>query len=45
MSDNLTTVVIKRSTREALKHAARKDQNYDDFLNELLKLKEQKISG
>lgn len=39
---DLTTVVIKKTTRQALKHLARKDQTYDELLNELMK-KELKI--
>jgi hypothetical protein len=31
-----STVVIKKSTRLALKHLARKDQTYDDLITELL---------
>ena len=34
------TIVIERETRDCMKHLARKDQTYDDLLNELIKLKE-----
>ena len=37
----LTTLVIKKSTRQALKHLARKDQTYDQLLNELMKKEDQ----
>ena len=33
---DLTTLVIKKSTRQALKHLARKDQTYDQLLIELM---------
>ncbi|HJR84084.1 MAG TPA: hypothetical protein VJ772_01820, partial [Nitrososphaeraceae archaeon] len=33
----LTTIQIKKSTRNTLKHLARKDENYDDLINQLLK--------
>lgn len=36
------TIVIERTTRDRMKHVARKDQTYDDLLNELIKLKENK---
>jgi hypothetical protein len=39
----LTTIVIRKSTRKTLKHLARKDQNYDDLLIQLLENKS--VSG
>ena len=32
----LTTIQIRKETRKTLKHLARKDQNYDDLLIELI---------
>lgn len=37
---NLTSIVVQKSTRENLRHIARKDQTYDQLINELIKLKE-----
>jgi hypothetical protein len=34
--DHITTIQILNSTRQRLKSASRKDQTYDDKLNELL---------
>jgi hypothetical protein len=34
------TIVIERATRDRLKHLGRKDQTYDQLVNELLRLKE-----
>lgn len=36
-----TTLIIDKTTRENLKHIARKDQTYDQLLNELIELKTQ----
>ena len=41
LMSELTTLVIKKSTRQALKHLARKDQTYDQLLNELMKKEDQ----
>ena len=38
-SKNLTTIVIQKQTRLDLRHSARKDQTYDDVINELIQLK------
>ena len=35
-----TTIILERSTRESLRHIGRKDQTYDDLINELIALKE-----
>lgn|GEM_PF-1926926 len=37
---NLTTILVQKTTRENLRHEARKDQTYDVLIIELLKLKE-----
>jgi hypothetical protein len=34
-----TSIVIENSTRELLKHIARKDQTYDRLINALIKLR------
>lgn len=39
-SKELTTIVIEKQTRLNLRHTGRKDQTYDDLINELLELKE-----
>ena len=39
-SKNLTTIVIEKQTRLNLRHTGRKDQTYDDLINELLELRE-----
>jgi|GEM_PF-1484725 len=31
------TIVIEKTTRDRMKHIARKDQTYDQLINELLK--------
>jgi len=31
------TIVIEKTTRDRMKHTARKDQTYDQLINELLK--------
>jgi hypothetical protein len=36
--DHITTIQILNSTRKRLKAASRKDQTYDDKINELLDL-------
>jgi hypothetical protein len=36
--DHITTIQILNSTRQRLKSASRKDQTYDDKINELLDL-------
>lgn len=33
---NLTTILIEKSTRETLKHLARKDQTYDQLILALI---------
>jgi hypothetical protein len=38
-SNNVTTIVIQKQTRLNLRHSARKDQTYDDVINELLQIK------
>lgn len=40
-----TVIVVEHDTREHMKEIAKKSQTYDMLINELLKLKEQKISG
>lgn len=42
---NPCVIVIERDTREHMKHLARKDQSYDSFLRELLRLKETEIEN
>jgi hypothetical protein len=42
---NLTTIIVEKSTRETLKHVARKDQTYDQLINELLKSKQGQGQG
>lgn len=37
--EHITTIQILNSTRRTLKTASRKDQTYDDKINELLDLK------
>jgi predicted CopG family antitoxin len=34
-----TTILIQQTTRERLKKIARKDQTYDDLLNQLIEMK------
>jgi hypothetical protein len=34
---NLTTILIEKSTRETLKHLARKDQTYDQLIREMIR--------
>ena len=41
-SDYVTTVLILDSTRRRLKVASRKDQTYDDKINELLDLEKER---
>lgn len=36
MSGEETTIRVSVATREKIKHAARKDEKYDDFINRLL---------
>jgi hypothetical protein len=38
--DHITTIQLLNSTRSRLKGASRKDQTYDDKINELLDLEE-----
>lgn len=33
------TIVIEKTTRDRMKHVARKDQTYDQLINELIKAK------
>jgi hypothetical protein len=40
--DRITTIQILNSTRQRLKAASRKDQTYDDKINELLDLENNK---
>jgi len=35
------TIVIEKTTRDRMKHIARKDQTYDQLINELIKVKNQ----
>jgi hypothetical protein len=35
---NRTTIAITQDVRDSLKHIARKDQDYNDILKELVKL-------
>ena len=37
---NWTTILVRKTTRDAIKDKARKSQSYDDFLVENLKLNE-----
>jgi hypothetical protein len=37
--DQITTIQIRLETRDLLKHTGRKDQTYDDLINELIKIK------
>jgi len=41
LGDHVTTIQILDSTRRRLKAASRKDQTYDDKINELLDLKKE----
>lgn len=41
----LTTIQVKKSTRKTLKHLARKDESYDDLINQLLNLKEKEVTN
>lgn len=34
-----TTILVESRTRERLRHIARKNQTYDDLINELMNLK------
>jgi len=38
-----TTIILEKSTRENLLRIGRKNQTYDDLINELIELKEQQI--
>jgi hypothetical protein len=40
---NICLIELKRDTRQHLKEVAKKSQTYDDLINELLALKEQKF--
>ena len=33
---NLTTIIVEKTTRQSLRHMARKDQTYDALINELM---------
>ncbi len=37
---DLTTVLLEKETLKNLRHMARKDQTYDQLINELMRLKE-----
>jgi hypothetical protein len=39
---NRYVIVIEKATRDHIKELAKKSQTYDDFINELLLLKEQR---
>jgi predicted CopG family antitoxin len=40
----ITTIQIRNETRELLKHMGRKDQTYDDLINELILIKEKHVT-
>lgn len=42
---NITTIPLLKTTREDLKHIARKDQTWDQLLQELISLKENSIKN
>lgn len=35
-----TTILLEKSTRASLRHIGRKDQTYDDLINELISFKQ-----
>lgn len=43
MSENHTTIIVKKRTRELLKQIGKKDQTYNDLINELIEFKTNKI--
>ncbi len=36
---SLTTIVVKKTTRQDLRHMARKDETYDSLIRDLIQLK------
>jgi hypothetical protein len=40
-----TTIVLAPETRDELRHIARKDQTYDDLLNELIRRQKETIAA
>ncbi len=41
---DMTSIIVKKSTREHLRDIGTKRQTYDDLINELIKLKEMSIT-
>ena len=37
MSETYTTILVKKPTRELLRHIGHKNQTYDQLINELIK--------
>jgi hypothetical protein len=42
MSENKTTIIVKKTTRELLKQIGKKEQTYNDLINELIEYRTSK---
>lgn len=42
MSGSNTTIIVKKTTRELLKQLGKKEQSYNDLINELIEFKTNK---
>jgi hypothetical protein len=42
---SLTSIIVKKTTREHLRDIGKKHQTYDELINELIKLKEMPIAA